>query len=156
MAIVYHWKHGWIPLDHTAALSKAKGSHEHAARLLQAARDGETGIKTKQHLKGAIEDMHNVPDSHRAEAAQQIKQAAPEHGVHLPGTEPVEKTRTADLLAEVKAFDDNPPSPRTTPSAEYRKRVTRYNAAKHELGLRQIPAARSGGTAGGGYNEARG
>jgi hypothetical protein len=26
MAVVYHWKHGWIPLDHVAALSKAKGS----------------------------------------------------------------------------------------------------------------------------------
>lgn len=25
MAVVYHWKHGWIPLDHAAALSKAKG-----------------------------------------------------------------------------------------------------------------------------------
>jgi hypothetical protein len=28
---IYHWKHGWIPLDHAAALSKAHGS-EHGAR----------------------------------------------------------------------------------------------------------------------------
>lgn len=38
MAVVYHWKHGWIPLDHTAALSKAKGNHERAAAMLEDAR----------------------------------------------------------------------------------------------------------------------
>ncbi|MCW2898482.1 MAG: hypothetical protein JWO67_747 [Streptosporangiaceae bacterium] len=31
---VYHWKHGWIPLDHAAALSKAKGSHTGAERIM--------------------------------------------------------------------------------------------------------------------------
>lgn len=31
---VYHWKHGWIPLDHVAALSKAKGSHKGAERIM--------------------------------------------------------------------------------------------------------------------------
>lgn len=31
---IYHWKHGWIPLDHTAALSKAKGNHGLASHYL--------------------------------------------------------------------------------------------------------------------------
>ncbi|MCW2901903.1 MAG: hypothetical protein JWO67_4168 [Streptosporangiaceae bacterium] len=33
--LVYHWKHGWIPLDHFAALSKAKGSHAGAAKIME-------------------------------------------------------------------------------------------------------------------------
>lgn len=33
---VYHWKHGWIPLTHTAALSKAKGSKKSADKIMQA------------------------------------------------------------------------------------------------------------------------
>lgn len=31
---VYHWKHGWIPLTHAAALAKAKGNKELAQRLV--------------------------------------------------------------------------------------------------------------------------
>lgn len=31
---IYHWKHGWIPLDHYAALKKAKGSESGARRAL--------------------------------------------------------------------------------------------------------------------------
>jgi hypothetical protein len=31
---IYHWKHGWIPLDHSAAISKAKGSELSARRYL--------------------------------------------------------------------------------------------------------------------------
>lgn len=33
---VYHWKHGWIPLTHAAALSKAHGSHAGAEKYLRA------------------------------------------------------------------------------------------------------------------------
>lgn len=33
---VYHWKHGWIPLDHVAAISKAKGSEPGARKYLAA------------------------------------------------------------------------------------------------------------------------
>lgn len=33
---VYHWKHGWIPLTHTAAMSKAKGNKKAAAKMLDA------------------------------------------------------------------------------------------------------------------------
>lgn len=32
--LVYHWKHGWIPLTHEAALSKAHGSAEQARKLV--------------------------------------------------------------------------------------------------------------------------
>jgi hypothetical protein len=34
--LVYHWKHGWIPLDHYAALKKAHGSEGGAAKLEKA------------------------------------------------------------------------------------------------------------------------
>lgn len=33
--LVYHWKHGYIPLDHFAALQKAHGSHKGAAKLME-------------------------------------------------------------------------------------------------------------------------
>ena len=33
---IYHWKHGWIPLDHAAALSKAHGSQAGAHKYLAA------------------------------------------------------------------------------------------------------------------------
>lgn len=32
--LVYHWKHGWIPLDRAAALSKAHGYQAAADKLL--------------------------------------------------------------------------------------------------------------------------
>jgi hypothetical protein len=35
---VYHWKHGWIPLTHTAALSKAKGNEKAAHEIMQGVR----------------------------------------------------------------------------------------------------------------------
>lgn len=34
---IYHWRHGWIPLDHFAALKKAHGSHKGAERALEKA-----------------------------------------------------------------------------------------------------------------------
>jgi hypothetical protein len=36
---VYHWKHGWIPLTHYAALVKAHGSHKGAAKYLNESND---------------------------------------------------------------------------------------------------------------------
>ena len=32
---IYHWKHGWIPLDHAAAMSKAKGNEDAARRWIE-------------------------------------------------------------------------------------------------------------------------
>jgi hypothetical protein len=51
--LVYHWKHGWIPLDHYAALSKAHG-RESGAKLLMG-RFGVTGDDhvTRTHPVGA-------------------------------------------------------------------------------------------------------
>jgi hypothetical protein len=74
-AHVYHWKHGWIPLDHTAALSKAKGDHSLARTYLEAAH-GSPGIMHAQHLAVAIRDLPNVPEEHRAGVRAQIIEAA--------------------------------------------------------------------------------
>lgn len=79
MAVVYHWKHGWIPLDHEAALSKSKGNHAAAAKMMADAPHA-TGIKSRQDVAKAALDLPNVPASHRAEAQRQLRQAAETHG----------------------------------------------------------------------------
>jgi hypothetical protein len=43
---VHHWRHGWIPLDHYAALVKTKGNHAAAAKFLNTSDDAHgTGSK---------------------------------------------------------------------------------------------------------------
>ena len=49
MTRVYQWKHGWIPLTHTAAMSKAKGSERRAKQYL--ARAKESGGSSPRHLE---------------------------------------------------------------------------------------------------------
>jgi len=78
MAVVYHWKHGWIPLDHQAALSKAKGNHAAAAKMMSDAPHA-TGIKSRQDVAKAALDLPNVPESHRPEAHSQLHAAASAH-----------------------------------------------------------------------------
>lgn len=79
MAVVYHWKHGWIPLDHTAALSKAKGNHDRAAKLLADAHGAHAGIHSRQDVAKAIRDLPNVPSSDRNQARHHIAEAANLH-----------------------------------------------------------------------------
>lgn len=90
-AHVYHWKHGWIPLDHTAALSKAKGNREVAARMLADATSTSAGIHNRRDVARALLRINTVPDEHRHAAFAQVRDAAPKHGSAdlLPGhTEP--------------------------------------------------------------------
>jgi molybdopterin-guanine dinucleotide biosynthesis protein len=47
---VYHWKHGWIPLDHYAALSKAKGREAGARKYL--ARSHAAGVAHESVVRG--------------------------------------------------------------------------------------------------------
>jgi hypothetical protein len=55
--MIYHWKHGWIPLDHYAALSKAHG-RESGAKLLMG-RLGVTGEDGKSHhLEQSLQAKH--------------------------------------------------------------------------------------------------
>jgi hypothetical protein len=44
--LVYHWKHGWIPLTHAAALSKAHGSARLADRYVPGASAHHTSVVT--------------------------------------------------------------------------------------------------------------
>lgn len=78
MAVVYHWKHGWIPLDHEAALSKAKGNHTLAAAYLRDAPHAK-GIDSRQHVAKAVLDLPNVPSVDRADAHRQLREAATAH-----------------------------------------------------------------------------
>lgn len=94
MAHVYHWRHGWIPLDHVAALSKAKGNHERATAMLRDAHGPGAGIHTRQHLAGAIHDLPNVSSRDAMTARHEIRSAADKLGVDsLPGN----KAAPADL-----------------------------------------------------------
>jgi hypothetical protein len=109
--VVYHWRHGWIPLDHTAPLSKAKGNHEAAKRMLADAKNTK-GIETKAHLGHAIKDLPNMPEPHRAEAAKHIKAAAERHGIELPGRKspkyrPAKRTGSG-AWADGRTYPDRP------------------------------------------------
>lgn len=46
---VYHWKHGWIPLTHAAALAKAHGNHKLAERLVPST-PAKRARRTPQHV----------------------------------------------------------------------------------------------------------
>jgi hypothetical protein len=50
---VYHWKHGWIPLTHFAALQKAHGSQAGAARYLHASHEVH-GSESPGHYIGGV------------------------------------------------------------------------------------------------------
>lgn len=75
---VYHWKHGWIPLDHEAALKKAKGNHAAASAMLQAA-EHSRGIQSRRDVAHAVRDLPNVPPADRPEPKRQIVEAAHRH-----------------------------------------------------------------------------
>ena len=66
---VYHWKHGWIPLDHTDA-------HSH-----------DVGIRSRQDVAKAVRDLPNVPVHDRPDVRRQLTKGADEHNAQdlLPG-----------------------------------------------------------------------
>jgi hypothetical protein len=93
---VYHWKHGWIPLDHIAALSKAKGSHTLAARYLAAAHGHDAGIRNAHDAAKAATKLHEIPKAEdRAKAAAQVREAAAHHGAPMPAA--IAKPKRGDL-----------------------------------------------------------
>src|SRR5437763_14944582 len=87
--MVHHWKHGWIPLDYAAALSKAHGSTTGAHKLLghgapqkgaPAAGDGKS-----HHLASTLQAKHSVAkpvgkDARSMTPAEKIKAAEIMHG----------------------------------------------------------------------------
>lgn len=102
MAHVYHWKHGWIPLDHVAALSKAKGNHVRAATLLEAAHGPGAGIKSRRDVAGAIRSLPSVPESDRSQARADIAAAAQRHD----STDLLPRTSYRRSSAELQAAAD--------------------------------------------------
>jgi hypothetical protein len=107
VAHIYHWKHGWIPLDHTAALSKAKGNHAAAARMLGDAHDGTAGMHSRQDVAKALVSLPDVPAADRPDAHAQIAEAAARHNSTdlLPTSRPgaAHEARAADLRARADA-----------------------------------------------------
>lgn len=104
MAVVYHWKHGWIPLDHTAALSKAKGNHELAAKMLGDAHSG-GGINSRQDVAKAVRDLPNVPAGDHGHAMMQLRQSAEHHNSTdlIPNTTQVGITQAGFLAHGLNA-----------------------------------------------------
>lgn len=85
---VYHWKHGWIPLDHAAALSKAKGNRDLAATYLRDAHSPGAGINSRQDVAKALRGIPSVGDAgERRAAMEHTAVAARMHGATdlLPG-----------------------------------------------------------------------
>lgn len=71
--LIYHWKHGWIPLTHAAALSKAHGNAHLADKYVPGASTHHTSLPT--HGKSAREihaglSPHRRPHSNEAEVAK--------------------------------------------------------------------------------------
>ncbi|HZY40874.1 MAG TPA: hypothetical protein VFF59_02640, partial [Anaerolineae bacterium] len=96
-AHVYHWKHGWIPLDHAAAMSKAKGNKAKAAEYLHEAPHAE-GIQSRQDVARALLDLPSITDiNHRASAMREIEAAADRLGAKdlllQPSPKPKRNTR---------------------------------------------------------------
>lgn len=64
--LTYHWKHGWIPLDHAAALSKAHGSHAGALHYMPGGKHESVDIRRMSdehlanHLGDAADNEHAV------------------------------------------------------------------------------------------------
>lgn len=83
MAHVYHWKHGWIPLDHTALKhgghpSQAKGPIKGASKVERSAHHPapETGIRDHRDLAKAATTVHQVPKADRSGAAAEVRAAS--------------------------------------------------------------------------------
>src|SRR6185312_14346908 len=88
MAVIYHWKHGWIPLDHIAALSKAKGNHKLAAKYLKAAASSSAGINSKSDTYSAARRMSEVDARNKASAQQQLRDGIKKFGVKTEAEKP--------------------------------------------------------------------
>lgn len=58
---IYQWKHGWIPLTHAAAMSKAKGNEALASRLMSSSPAGKslTAGSVREEPGGRFVDSHN-------------------------------------------------------------------------------------------------
>jgi hypothetical protein len=70
---VYHWKHGWIPLTHTAAMQKAKGSEKGAAKLERRHGIGVRGrsarrTEQRRREREASQEFRGMSDDDLAEA----------------------------------------------------------------------------------------
>jgi hypothetical protein len=63
--MIYHWKHGWIPLDHYAALSKAHGSEHGALRYLPGGK-GQTVSPRRMSDNELADHLGAVADDERA------------------------------------------------------------------------------------------
>lgn len=94
-AHVYHWKHGWIPLDHVALKagghpSQATGPIKGASKVEHSAHHPHpaTGIRTKRQLAHAASTVHNVPAANRGAAAAEVRAAS----VRLGGSAHVSTT----------------------------------------------------------------
>jgi hypothetical protein len=68
---VYHWKHGWIPLTHFAALQKAHGSREGAIRYLAASK----------FVHGSHSPGEYTGGVHKGVKAQETLSTLREHGL---------------------------------------------------------------------------
>jgi hypothetical protein len=107
---VYHWKHGWIPLTPGAALVKAKGNHNLAARYLADAHSSSAGINNRHDVAGALLRLGEVPRADRARAARQVKAAAVRHGATdlLPGSESTPPALRKIYGNRLQVADDTP------------------------------------------------
>lgn len=84
MARVYHWKHGWIPLDHVALNrgghpTQAQGPIAGASKTERSLHHPhpETGIKNRRQLAQAITRLPSIPDAQdKRHARDEVRAAA--------------------------------------------------------------------------------
>lgn len=96
--LIYHWKHGWIPLTHAAALSKAHGSASGADRYVPAtsAHHGGTKLATRGMSARAIhehlEPHGSTPRAHTP--ADQVAKLRPGDHATVTGMDQFGRTIT--------------------------------------------------------------
>ena len=100
---VYHWKHGWIPLDFEAAMEKAGGDHAKALAMLDDAQ-GDNGIKSIGDLARAARALLDLNSRHHFDALTQIHDAADRLDAH--DVLPTPLRRKTDYAARTQAMLD--------------------------------------------------
>lgn len=125
--LVYHWKHGWIPLTHAAALSKAHGNVKLADRYVKGASEHHGSMRTRGRSARAI---HGGLDAHRTAIAQRDMSTLSDEKMSELLTEAATSGTPEDLDAVVAELDRR----------DVAERVAAKMAAKRDAALRRRDA----------------
>jgi hypothetical protein len=119
--LIYHWKHGWIPLTHAAALSKAHGNSHLADKYVAGAsahhESRPTAGKSAREIHGGLEQHAHItarPGTYRGESGHHIAgkdTRGRRVAVFVPGDRAAAQRAIDNLHAGRPAFDASHTAP---------------------------------------------